>query len=79
MSEEPEITDSTVTVTDATPIETLIARIDAHDTEGEAIEAEMTAQGVDKKKIKEIRKADAAMAAAKKTRDALLGLAKAAG
>lgn len=60
-----------------TPIETIIARIDAHEAEGAAIDAEMAGLGLDKKKVKEIRRANASLAAAQKTRDALLGLAKA--
>ncbi len=60
-----------------TPIETIIARIDAHEAEGAAIDADMTGLGLDKKGVKQIRKANEQLAAAQKTRDALLGLAKA--
>lgn len=57
----------------------LLTRIEAHDKEGEAIEIEMTRLGLDKKQVKQIRKAQEQAAATKKTLDALMGLSQGVG
>lgn len=57
-----------------TPIESLIARMDAHEVEGAEIDKAMAALKLDKKGVKAIRKARDQAAAAKKTLDALMGL-----
>lgn len=51
----------------------LLARIEAHEAEGEAIKKAMAEAGVDKKKLTEIRKAAAKAEAAAKTLAALVG------
>ena len=51
----------------------LLARIEAHEAEGEAIKAAMAEAGVDKKKLADIRKAAAKAEAAAKTLAALVG------
>ena len=51
----------------------LIARIDAHEAEGAAIEAVMTELGHDAKSIRTIKRARAKAEAAKRTYDALFG------
>lgn len=51
----------------------LLARIEAHEAEGEAIKKAMEEAGVDKKKLAEIRKAAAKAEAAAKTLAALVG------
>lgn len=51
----------------------LIAAMDAHDAEGVRLETEMTALGLDAKKIKAIRKAEAAAEKARATLRELMG------
>ncbi len=51
----------------------LITAMDAHDAEGERLQAEMTALGLDAKKIKAIRKAEAATKKAQATLAELMG------
>lgn len=51
----------------------LIAAMDAHDAEGVRLEKEMTALGLDAKKIKAIRKAEAAAEKARATLRELMG------
>ena len=52
----------------------LIARIDAHETEGAAIEQAMTELGVTAKDMKALRKAQKAAEDARKTLNALMGI-----
>lgn len=51
----------------------LIAAMDAHDAEGVRLEKEMTALGLDAKKIKAIRRAEAAAEKARATLRELMG------
>lgn len=52
----------------------LLARIDAHETEGAAIETAMTELGVTAKDMKALRKAQASAKAAKEALDKLMGI-----
>jgi hypothetical protein len=56
-----------------TTIPELIARIDAHETEGENIQILMTELGLDQKKVKAIRKAEKAADEAKVALAKLMG------
>lgn len=69
-----EETTATEAVSSQTPIQALIVAIDAHEAEGAKIDADMTALGLDAKKVKAIRRAEKASAAAKLTLDALMGV-----
>lgn len=55
-----------------TKIETLVARQEAHEAEGEEIRKAMEAAGIDAKQMKTIRRAKAEADAAQKTLAALL-------
>lgn len=52
----------------------LLARIDAHETEGAAIETAMTELGVTAKDMKALRKAQKAAEEARRTLNALMGI-----
>lgn len=52
----------------------LLQRIDAHETEGAAIETAMTELGVTAKDMKALRKAQASAKAAKEALDKLMGI-----
>lgn len=52
----------------------LLQRIDAHEAEGEAIQAAMTELGVTAKDMKALRKAQKAAEEARKTLNALMGI-----
>lgn len=68
-----EETGSRYEPTHAEKTASLIARIDAHEAEGAAIEAVMTELGHDAKSIRTIKRARAKAEAAKRTYDALFG------
>lgn len=56
-----------------TPVQRLLDAMDAHDTEGERIQAEMAKLGLDAKGVKSIRKQAKALEAAKAALAKLMG------